>query len=230
MHRRELIKSPSTRGSVLGALPYNKDAKSAVDEFYTWVIGTYLPTRFPRIFHLAISPADSEQFADSSNMTLYNTATEEHIPLAPLENPVATLELLGGQLEDDFAFLMPSDDGDGYKLVAFVCCFPNGFDMSKKLGLKLRDIHAPVPGYKKILQSSMDRFFDKLETGKFVKRSNVSHVFLRFAAVLTPNSGQSTPMENSGLHEVSPYKFLLRHPAPKICHGVVNSRNRVIPP
>ncbi|GLI78784.1 hypothetical protein PoHVEF18_007105 [Penicillium ochrochloron] len=63
-------------------------------------------------------------------------------------------------------------DGDSVTLKGFVTCFPNGFNTAKKLNLKLRDIHTPVPQYKEKLEKSMDRFFDKLKVGKFVKRAN----------------------------------------------------------
>ncbi len=57
-------------------------------------------------------------------------------------------------------------------------CFPAGFNTKEKLGMKLRDIHGPVPGYKQKLERSMDRFFEKLEVGKVVQRSNVSSIHI----------------------------------------------------
>lgn len=44
--------------------------------------------------------------------------------------------------------------------------------MREKASLKLRDIHAPVPGYKEKLELSMDRYFANLPVGKIVKRAN----------------------------------------------------------
>lgn len=143
--------------TVLQALP---DSVLAVNELYTFLFSIYLPQRFPRMFIL------------SSN-SLYNTATDSSIPLAPSSNPIETLKRIGENIDHEFLLLLKADDGDGYVLKAFVTCFPNGFDTEKKLGLKLRDIHAPVPGYKEKLEMSMDRFFDRLEVGKVVSRSNV---------------------------------------------------------
>ncbi|KAG8413621.1 hypothetical protein J3458_012694 [Metarhizium acridum] len=60
----------------------------------------------------------------------------------------------------------------GHLCVAFMCCFPSGFDPSEKFGNLLKDIHAPVPSYSKI-GASMERFFSKLQVGKSVKRLNV---------------------------------------------------------
>lgn len=141
--------------------------KAAVDEFYTWLMGSYLPTRFPRMFKVLPAVGEKPSY-------LHNLATDDRIPLQPAENPVETLRALGGLVEDDFLFLLPSEDGDGYTLKGFVTCFPSGFDTRKKLNLKLRDIHKPVPNYKQKLEKSMDRFFQRLKTGTFVKRANVS--------------------------------------------------------
>lgn len=108
---------------------------------------------------------------------LYNTATNERVPLNPAEKPLETLQTLGGLVEDDLLFLLPFADGDGYTFKGFVTCFPNGFNTAKKLNLKLRDIHKPVPHYGQKLEKSMDRYFSKLKVGKFSKRANVSCIF-----------------------------------------------------
>ncbi|PIG83420.1 hypothetical protein AARAC_006313 [Aspergillus arachidicola] len=129
------------------------------------MVGTYLPTRYPLIFQLRPSAGEKQAF-------LQNLITDEMFPLSPEENPLDTLRVMGGLIEDDLLFLMPSDDGDGFTLRGFVTCFPNGFNTSKKLGLKLRDIHKPVPQYKEKLEKSMDRFFQKLGVGRFIKRAN----------------------------------------------------------
>ncbi len=80
--------------------------------------------------------------------------------------------MLGETVEEDLFLLRETPRG--HESVAFMCCFPSGFDPSTKLGRLLSEIHEPVPGYDKIAQS-MERFFGKLEVGKSVKRMNVSH-------------------------------------------------------
>ena len=135
--------------------------KPAVDELYTWLISIYLPTRFPTMFTLSAT-------------SLLNCVTSEFLPRIPPADPVKALEILGGNIDDEFLLLVPSEDGDGYVLKGFVTCFPAGFNTKEKFGLKLRDIHKPVPGYKDKLGKSMDRFFDKIEVGRIVLRSNVS--------------------------------------------------------
>ncbi|KAJ5103104.1 hypothetical protein N7532_003633 [Penicillium argentinense] len=160
MLRRNLIAEHSD--TVLAA---EDSVKPAVNEFYTWLIGTYLPTRFPSMFQLRLSPSGEPS-------TLYNTVTDEELPVSPGEEPTETLRVLGGLIDDDILFLMPSEDGDGFTLKGFVTCFPNGFNTAKKLNMKLRDIHRPVPNYKEKLEKSMDRYFQRLQPGKFVKRAN----------------------------------------------------------
>lgn len=154
---------------VLQAAP---SIKPAVDELYTWLISTYLPSRFPTMFTLCTS-------------SLLNQATSESIPLCPPSDPIEALEILGGNIDDDLLLLLPSDDGDGYVLRGFVTCFPSGFNTQEKFGLKLRDIHKPVPGYREKLEKSMDRFFDRIEVGKVVLRTNVSSILIFAGELLT---------------------------------------------
>ncbi|KAI9927591.1 hypothetical protein AWENTII_006421 [Aspergillus wentii] len=136
-------------------------AKPAIDEFYIWLVGTFLPTRFPRMFRL-----------DQHASILHSLVTDERLSIFPADSPVDTLRILGSLVDDDLLFLLPSSDGDGYTLKGFVTCFPNGFDTAKKLNLKLRDIHKPVPKYKEKLEKSMDRYFERLRSGQFIKRAN----------------------------------------------------------
>jgi len=147
------------------AIQASQAIKPAIDELYTWLMNAYLPTRFPTMF----------TFGDNH---LRNLATSESLPLRPPTDPIRTFELLGGNLDDDFLLLLPSKDGDQYELKGFVTCFPAGFNTKEKFGMKLREIHTPVPGYKEKLEKSMDRFFEKLEVGRVVKRSNVSEKML----------------------------------------------------
>ena len=161
MLRRKLMEEhPNT------VLASEHSVKLAVDEFYTWLLRHYLPVRYPSMFQLQSSCGNEAEF-------LKNLVTDEELPLSPSQDPWDTLKILGGLVDDDFLFLMPSEDGDGFTLKGLVTCFPNGFNTSKKLNMKLRDIHKPVPSYKEKLEKSMDRYFQKLQPGKYIKRANV---------------------------------------------------------
>lgn len=154
--RRETIKHHAP--TVLGAVP---EGIPALHETYTYLLGEYLPARFPTMFALS---EDGQEF--------YNKVTKTSLPLTPPEDPNAALQALGETIEDDI-FLLVETPG-GHRAVAFICCHPAGFDPSDKLGKLLKDIHTPVPSYEKI-GASMERFFSRLQVGKSVKRMNVSH-------------------------------------------------------
>lgn len=166
-------------------------AKPSVDEFYIWLVGIYLPTRFPTMFQL--------QSHKESPQMLHCIVTGKDYSLEPDVSPVVTLRTMGSLVDDDLLFLLPSEDGDGYKLKAFVTCFPNGFNTSEKLNLKLRDIHRPVPQYKEKLETSMDRYLGRLKVGKFIKRANVSKYadILRLTKSSNPASGPSRRQTDS---------------------------------
>jgi hypothetical protein len=143
--------------TVLGATPAGH---AAVSEVYTHLLTTYLPSRYPTMFTL-----------EQKGEIFRNHVTNRVFPSEPPTDPLKALEAIGETVEDDIFLLQETDDG--HVCVAFVCCHPSGFDPSRKLGLLLRDIHGPVPGYEKI-GGSMERFFSKLEVGRLVKRMNVS--------------------------------------------------------
>ncbi|EME77328.1 uncharacterized protein MYCFIDRAFT_212687 [Pseudocercospora fijiensis CIRAD86] len=146
----------------------NKVCEPAVLELHDWIFGTYLPQRYPTMYEL-------QNTTSPSGPHLLNKVTNELIPLHQ-PSPLQALHTLGAHVDTDLLLLLPSSTApDGsplYHLEAFVCCFPSGFSLRKKLGLPLSAIHMPVPGYKTKLEKSMDRFFARLECGSAVKRAN----------------------------------------------------------
>ncbi|GAB1317384.1 hypothetical protein MFIFM68171_07594 [Madurella fahalii] len=183
---------PST---VLGVLPAGH---GPVRELYTYLLGTYLPTRFPRMFEVVPTPSNSSSSSSSTTITttiFRNKVTNLSAPLQPPpSDPREMLRIVGETVEDDMFLLLQDgdrdggrdeerdedEDGDGdgdgaetgaHRAVAFVCCHPAGFDPSEKLGRALAAIHAPVPGYARI-GASMERFFARLEVGRAVRRVN----------------------------------------------------------
>ncbi|KAJ3538259.1 hypothetical protein NM208_g5988 [Fusarium decemcellulare] len=153
--RRNLI---AEHGKVVhGCTP---EGEAAVKEVYVHLLSEYLPTRFPTIFRLSDDKSRCE-----------NLATGMTFPTSPTGDMEAALHVLGETIEEDFFLLQQTPEG--HRSIAFMCCFPAGFDPSAKLGKTLLEIHAPVPSYEKI-GSSMERFFGKAEVGKPVKRTNWS--------------------------------------------------------
>lgn len=147
--------------------------RPAVVELYMFLLGTYLPLRFPSMFKL-----HEMDYESGKTFMLENLVTKALFPAqpAPQTPTIQILETLGRTLDEDFLFLLPEEDTDDpkYVLEAYVCCCPSGFDPAEKLGKRLAAIHGPVPGYPSKIGGSMDRFFARVEVGKYVRRMNWS--------------------------------------------------------
>jgi hypothetical protein len=178
-------------------LACNAVAEPAALELYDWLIGTYLPRRFPTCFslvnHQASSDKDNERDPSDANASLtpthlLNHITSEHIPLHSTHALVA-LRTLSSHIDTDFLILLPDhsesnstnpnpqtspqpDHQPTYTLQSFATTFPSGFSTLSKLSLPLTAIHAPVPSYIPKLAKSMDRFFARLPMGKLARRAN----------------------------------------------------------
>lgn len=160
--------------------------KEAVRELYAFVVGWYLPRRYPRMFRVV--PFSGFEMGEKGGgekrgEMLENLVTGDVWPteLDGQEPAERGLEVLCRVVDEDFLILLPdfssnpdTNQEPKYILSAYTTCFPSGFNPRHKLGLRLADIHAPVPGYHAKLEKSMDRFFAKLEVGKVVGRVNWS--------------------------------------------------------
>jgi len=163
LERRSILSShgPSVHGAI-------SSGSAPVRELYTYLLGTYLPTRYPRLFSVSQT--------EKGTLTFHNHVTGLTAPVCPSEQEMdaeAMLRILGETVEDDLFLLLqdPAEQGGQHRAVAFVCCHPAGFAPREKLGMRLGEIHGPVPGIEKI-SGSMERFFSRLEVGKPVKRVN----------------------------------------------------------
>ncbi|KNG87697.1 hypothetical protein ANOM_003890 [Aspergillus nomiae NRRL 13137] len=161
---------------------------AAIRELYVFVVGTYLPTRYPRMFRLTSD--DNSKTGTETKTILESLVTGAKIPLHFNESEPGSrtgrkeLETLGTLVDEEFLILLPESpsthpstnqgESEKYILEAYTTFFPSGFDTRKKLGLRLASIHTPVPGYKEKLERSMDRFFARVEVGQFVQRVNWS--------------------------------------------------------
>ncbi|KAJ5827132.1 hypothetical protein N7447_003895 [Penicillium robsamsonii] len=144
--------------------------RPAISELYNFMLGTYLPTRYPSMFRL---------YAESSFFQNLVTGATWPTTLSPTTPTIQALEILSQTVDEDFLILLPeispdSEEQPRYVLQAYATCFPAGFNTREKLGLRLADIHSPVPRYQERIGRSMDKFFARIEVGKFVKRLNWS--------------------------------------------------------
>lgn len=152
-------------------------------EVYSFILGEYLPTRYPTMFQLT---------PDGS--TFHNLVTGREYPseAAADGDMDAALRVIGENTDDDMFILRETPEG--HVADAFMCCCPAGFDPSSKLGKLLKDIHKPVPSYEKI-GKSMEKFFSRAEVGKGARRINVSHLCVNkdMQCMLIGCSGRSRP-------------------------------------
>ena len=153
-------------GQYPGALDCLDSAEGMLNELYEFLVQAFLPYRYPTIFHL--NP--------STNMT-ENLITKDSLPHTAPTDRHETLRKINRNVEEDLLMMLPSPDGDGYSLQSFIWAYPVGFDPQSKLGLKLREAHAPVPNYKEKLAASMDRYFSGLEAGNVKCRTNWAFAF-----------------------------------------------------
>lgn len=142
----------------------------AIREFYKWLIGDYLPGRYPSVYRRCSAPSPSSKTGGFITCSADGT----NIPLEPPSEPHEMLRILAENVDAEFFFLKSQKfkGNTTYFARAYIDCYPFAFDPRKKLGLSLAGIHGPVPGFKEKIQLSMDRFFASLPKGKIVKRYN----------------------------------------------------------
>ncbi|KAI0813021.1 alpha-1,2-mannosyltransferase [Xylaria sp. FL0064] len=73
---------------------------------------------------------------------------------------------------EDFAITLRDPDTGYYVFRAGIICSAIGWNLGSKIGLKLDEIHQPVPDYKEKMKFSMDRFFSKMPTNKPIQRGS----------------------------------------------------------
>lgn len=191
----------------------DKRVRSAVVELYKFLLGTYLPKRYPSMFKLHFT-----SFETGDQFMFENLVTKQIFPTVPANvTPTETLlRTLGVTIDTDFLFLLPEDESESsdpkYVLQAYVCVCPSGWDPREKLGKRLATIHGPVPGYKDKLEGSMDRYFKALEVGKYVKRSNWAITEHEELFMPDPESNHGREgTESKAVLEINPDKVRASH-------------------
>lgn len=136
----------------------------------------HLPARFPSLYQRA---------GDG----LYNAASGQGWNLDTSD--MHPLDLAGRLVQEDLCLMKKAPDSDDYQLVAASLCFPTRWSLAEKMGKSLAMIHHPTPGYKERLNSTMDRYFMRME--KPVWRLN-------WGIVDDPTLFQSTGHSRGGLN------------------------------
>jgi Protein of unknown function (DUF3445) len=118
---------------------------------------TFYCHRFPSYFQLS---NNNQTFTNK----LLNTVTD--IKSQP------PLHILLHNIPEDFAIVLRDPTDGMYYMRAGVICSSLGWNVSTKLGLQLREIHAPIPDYKAKMQLSMDRYFSKMPVNAPIQRGS----------------------------------------------------------
>lgn len=159
---------PSEKNLSKSSVCLTEECIPSLKELYSMVV-PYMCDKYP--MHFSKTP---------NNEQVYNSVTKEYIPLDPnsVDEPYLLLKYLSRTIEEDFIILQKDDSqkekphGSEYHFKGGVFAFPVGFDPGKLFNKPLSFIHQPVPGYEQKLKPSLNKFFDRLEPGNFVTRSN----------------------------------------------------------
>ena len=102
-------------------------------------------SRYPRLFSLEERPGQGHVFVNSVLKNV--TVIKDHHPLHVLLHNVA----------EDFGIMLRNPENGYYYFRAGVICSALGWNINTKLGMQLKEIHAPIPDYKEKMEFSMDR-------------------------------------------------------------------------
>jgi hypothetical protein len=103
----------------------------------------FLCARYPQYFKL-----------DKENMVFHNgiLKTETDLKATP------PLHVLFNNIPEDFAIMLRDEKTGFYLFRAGIICSSLGWNVASKIGMRLHEIHAPIPDYKEKMQFSMDRY------------------------------------------------------------------------
>ncbi|KAA6411510.1 MAG: putative alpha-mannosyltransferase [Lasallia pustulata] len=120
----------------------------------------FLCARYPRYFSLSHDSSTGHVFHNR----ILTTDT--------VINSVHPLHVLLNNIPEDFAVMLRNPDDGYYYFRAGVLCSSIGWNVHTKLGLQLKEIHAPIPDYKEKMEFSMDRYFSKLPPSRPIQRGS----------------------------------------------------------
>ncbi|KAJ4363614.1 hypothetical protein N0V83_009910 [Neocucurbitaria cava] len=139
--------------AVLQALPGSELACKELMEMSL----QFLCARYPHYFTL-----------DKENMIFHNSILKTETDL----NTTHPLHVLLNNVPEDFAIMLRDDQTGTYLFRAGIICSALGWNVGTKIGMRLHEIHAPIPDYKEKMQFSMDRYFAKKPTDKSIQRGS----------------------------------------------------------
>jgi hypothetical protein len=139
-------------------LNYLPGSEHACKELLEHVI-QFLVARYPHYFSLS---SDKKSF-ENQILNLTTDLASKHPLLILLDH-----------VPEDFCIMMREDKTGLYYFRAGIICSSVGWNLEQKFGLKLEDIHKPVPDFKTKMAFSMDRFFAKMPANGPIQRGSWS--------------------------------------------------------
>lgn len=124
--------------AVLQALPGSELACKELMEMAL----QFLCARYPQYFRL-----------DMSRKVFHNGILHTETDLEKTQ----PLHVLFENIPEDFAIMLRDDKTGFYVFRAGIICSAIGWNVASKIGMRLHEIHAPIPDYKEKMQFSMDR-------------------------------------------------------------------------
>ncbi|KAI0601063.1 alpha-1,2-mannosyltransferase [Biscogniauxia sp. FL1348] len=82
------------------------------------------------------------------------------------------LLVLLDNVPEDFGITLRDPETGYYAFRAGLICSALGWNVASKIGMRLDEIHKPIPDYKEKMQFSMDRFFSKMPANKPIQRGS----------------------------------------------------------
>jgi hypothetical protein len=135
--------------AVLNALPGSELACKELMEMCL----QFLCARYPHHFKL-----------DEDKMIFHNDILKTETDLKNTE----PLHVLFNNIPEDFAIMLRDEKTGFYLFRAGIICSSLGWNVASKIGMRLHEIHAPIPDYKEKMQFSMDRFEFRIGVKKMV--------------------------------------------------------------
>ena len=183
---------PGPPFSTMGTRSLDVDEWLIVDERRTADLAqraALLATVAPVVF--AALPGSEEPSAELLGL-IRNSLAERGIEVAPPFGDAHPLVEAARLVQEDLVVLQRIDHA--WVLTAGVVCFPTHWTVSDKIGLPLEGIHAPVAHYEGELRERVDRFHDRLTSGRPAWRRNW---------FVLPTNELHLPAYGHQLHDVS---------------------------
>ncbi|XXG95649.1 hypothetical protein Hte_001918 [Hypoxylon texense] len=139
--------------SVLGWLP---GSELACKELMEMVL-QFVCARYPQYFSLSPDKAR----LTNRILGVESVLAEKHPLLVLLDH-----------IPEDFGIMLRHPETGYYHLRAGLICSALGWNVGTKIGMKLHEIHEPIPDYREKMQFSMDRFFSKMPASKPIQRGS----------------------------------------------------------